>query len=539
MRSMTRILGLLTLTGAGAVVYAGCGTAYEDIYVPLTNPALADAGTDGNNLVCTGDPSAQNVTDDCAVFAQADAPPGGDGTREKPFAKLTAAITLAESAGKRVYACASAPFSDAVTISAGIEVYGGFDCAKGWAWSEDARTALNGSADAVALTIAKSAGGAKVEGFMITAASPSDMKGGASSIAVAVADVAATLEDCDVTAADAADGADGATPSKMATPGAAAPSMMAMGAPTAACVLPAGVTGGAPGVTMCSDGMSAGGVGGTGGITGMDSGDGQPGDNGAPLPNPNPATYGVGGVGQTGPTNPTKTCQDGMHGLPGDAGGAGLGGSALGDSLSLEGITNSDLTDGKLGSRGQGGGGGGGSMSGTFCMVASMTVDGPGASAGGGGAGGCGGLGGGGGKAGGSSIAIVSLGLKLTLTEVALTVGHAGKGGQGVIGLGGGVSGAGATGGTPSGLAGSNAGCKGGDGGAGGSGGPGGGGRGGHAIGIAYMNAPATMPVLQMFTPGTPGGSGTGPMGAPATSDGALGNAGPCWNFATNAACGN
>jgi hypothetical protein len=46
-------------------------------------------------------------------------------------------------------------------ISAGIELYGGLDCTKGWTWSQDARTALNDPADAVALTIGKNAGGAK------------------------------------------------------------------------------------------------------------------------------------------------------------------------------------------------------------------------------------------------------------------------------------------------------------------------------------------------------------------------------------------
>src|SRR5271170_6876075 len=120
MRSMTRILGVFGLAGAGAAVHAGCGTAYEDIYLPLTNPSLADAGT---NPACAGAPSATNVTDTCGVFAQANAAAGGDGTRAKPFAKLADAITLAESAGKRVYACMSAPFTEAVMISAGIEVY--------------------------------------------------------------------------------------------------------------------------------------------------------------------------------------------------------------------------------------------------------------------------------------------------------------------------------------------------------------------------------------------------------------------------------
>ena len=480
-------------------------------------------GTGGAKPACSGDPTAKNVIDACGVFAQSDATgTTEDGTQAHPYKTLQKAL---DSAGtKRVYACASAPFVEAVTIAASVEMYGGFDCAKGWAWSQDKRSTLNGPANTVALTLAKGADGAKVEGFSITGASPSVMTSGGSSIAVAVDDVTATLERCDVKASDAADGSDGQKPPGAATQGAAA-LIGAMGA-TNACF--AAAVGGPPGMTTCDDGMTSGGVGGAGGVTGTNSGDGQNGADGQPAD----ATKGKGGTG----ADANNDCNDATKGKSGTAGSAGPGGSAPG-LLTLSGITSTDSTDGLPGTKAQGGGGGGGAKSGTFCMAGAMTVDGVGASGGGGGGGGCGGKGGGGGRAGGSSIAIVSLGTKLVLTDVALAVGKGGKGGGGVTGQIGGLPGVGANGGASSGTPPSKAGCKGGDGGTGGDGGPGGGGRGGHSIGVAYAKGPTTAPTVKTFMPGTPGNGGTAGTGAPVTSTGAKGAAAQCWDFGSNAAC--
>src|SRR5262249_9788122 len=126
------------LVGFVAILQTGCWSDYNDIYQPLTNLALADGG----NPECSGDPSAKNITDTCGVFVQADAPGATeDGTMEHPYKTLQKALSNLHNK-TRVYACASAPFAEAVTISAGVEVYGGFTCAKGWAWSQDARTQL-------------------------------------------------------------------------------------------------------------------------------------------------------------------------------------------------------------------------------------------------------------------------------------------------------------------------------------------------------------------------------------------------------------
>ncbi|MGK3997089.1 hypothetical protein [Sorangium sp. So ce1024] len=480
-------------------------------------------GTGGGipNPTCAADPTedASTVSDECAVFASATAEPGGDGTKAKPYASLGEAVAKAN--GKRVLVCTSGAFGESVTIGAGVEVIGGFDCAAGWTWSEQARSAIEGPAGAVALTMTEGASGAKVRSFAIRAASATEP--GGSSIGVAVADVEAELAQVDVTAGDAMDGANGETPMEAPQVGAAAVTMSA----SAACVRDEAVYGGDPGVTTCEDGETRGGAGGLGGITGTDDGNGQEGADGAPLPEQNPEGYGLGGAGQTG-----ANCRRGEDGAPGEPGRAGVAGSDT--LLTLAGVEGGDGGSGATGKRGQGGGGGGGAKAGLFCPAGPNTVAGPGASGGGGGAGGCGGKGGGGGKAGGSSIGIVSLGTKLVLTDVTVEVGTAGKGGNGAGGRGGAIGGSGATGGTPSTLGGS-AGCDGGRGGQGGTGGSGGGGRGGHAVGVAYAVTPSAAVALADFKAGTAGDGGSTATGGNVGDGGVSGD---CWDFTGNASCG-
>ncbi|WP_438034856.1 hypothetical protein [Sorangium sp. So ce204] len=489
----------------------------------LTCDHFASAGTGGSvpNPACEPDPTkdASTVTDECAVFASATAEAGGDGTKAKPYASLGEAVAKAN--GKRVLACASGAFAESVTIEARVEVIGGFDCEAEWPWSEETRSAIEGPAGAVALTMTGGASGATVRSFAIRAASATEP--GGSSIGVVVADVEAELAQVDVTAGDAIDGANGETPTEAPQGGAGAP----MTSASAACARDELVHGGDPGATACEDGETRGGAGGLGGITGTDDGNGQKGADGMPLPEPNPDASGLGGAGQA-----DANCRRGEDGLPGTGGDSGAGSSDT--QLMLAGIAGGDGGSGKRGTRGQGGGGGGGAKAGHFCQAGANTFDGPGASGGGGGAGGCGGKGGGGGKAGGSSLGIVSLGTKLVLKEVTVAVGTAGKGGNGAGGRGGAPGGSGATGGTASPLGGS-IGCRGGDGGQGGMGGPGAGGRGGHAVGIAYAAAPGAAVMLANFIEGTAGdGGGTAPGG----NAGDAGVSGECWDFMGNASCG-
>ncbi|WP_437897788.1 hypothetical protein [Sorangium sp. So ce124] len=519
----------LKLCSLGFVVCsAGCDTVWsnvaEDCEFTLTcehHRGLWD-GTGGSvpNPACEADPTkdASTVTDECAVFVSANAAEGGDGTKANPYASLGEAVANAK--GKRVLACASGAFAESVTIAAGIEVIGGFDCEADWAWSGEARSAIEGPAGAVALTMTEGASGATVRNFAVRAASATEL--GGSSIGVAVADIEAELAQVDVIAGDGMAGEDGTTPTEAPQAGASA-----LAVASEACTATNRVFGGDPGVTTCEDGETRGGVGGLGGITGTEAGNGLKGADGMPLPEPNPDASGIGGAGQA-----DANCRRGEDGLPGAGGEVG---EARSDTqLTLAGIVGGDGREGGTGKRGQGGGGGGGAKAGVFCEAGGgSTVDGVGASGGGGGAGGCGGKGGGGGKVGGSSIGIVSLGTKLVLTEVTVAVGNAGKGGNGAGGRGGALGGGGAMGGTPS-PRGGSAGCRGGDGGQGGMGGPGAGGRGGHAVGIAYA-APGAAVTLANFMGGTAGdGGGTAPGG----NAGEAGVNGECWDFAGNASCG-
>jgi hypothetical protein len=529
--------GILSTTAAcllivAPTVYAlGCSTEATDCERTLecaqflagaagsTSNSTTSTGSGGASPDCTGDPNTENVVEACGVFVQADA--GGsveDGTEAQPYKTLQKAID--NSGTKRVYACASAPYTESVTVADPVEIYGGFECAKAWTWTAAGRSALNGAAGAVALTLTKQADGTKVQGFAITSAAAT--KKSDSSVAVAVDAIVAALISCEVTAGDGMAGEDGAPPSGIATKGNDA--MPPDAATMNACISPGGLSGGAPGTLTCNDGVTAGGLGGKGGITGTMNGDGAPGVDGMPTD----SMKGKGGAGE----DALNDCADGIKGKSGVAGSAGDAGSLPG-ALSLSGIADVNVTDGKPGGRGNGGGGGGGAKSGLFCAAAS---DGNGASGGGGGAGGCGGKGGGGGKAGGSSIAIVSLGTNLKLIDVTLTTGKGGAGGKGVGGQSGGAVGLGAIGGAASGNAPSKAGCKGGDGGAGGAGGPGGGGRGGHSVGIAYASAPTTAPIVKGFMGDTEGPGGTAGPGN-ATGNGASGAKGACWDFGKNAAC--
>ncbi|WP_437481510.1 hypothetical protein WME75_37875 [Sorangium sp. So ce1014] len=525
-----RRMRALTATTALVIGASACDGLWfyihDDCDLTLTcehfRPTSSSSGTPD---ACEADPTedASTATDECAVFASANALRGGDGTKATPYASLAEAIVHAH--GKRVLACTSSAFAESVTIDADIEVIGGFDCAAGWTWSAEARSAIEAPADQIALTLTEAANGAKVRSLKVNAADAT-LPGG-SSIGVAVADIEAELSQVDVTAGGAMDGAKGEWPAE--APQAGAPA----GAMGNACGV---VLGGEPGTTTCEDGETTGGRGGRGGSPGIEECNGLRGEDGAPLPKENPDEYGLGGIGETD----AEECRDGEYGKRGDPGTAGAAGIAT--TLTLTGIAGGDGGTGTSGKRGQGGGGGGGAKAGPFCTVGEEVVVGVGASGGGGGAGGCGGKGGGGGKAGGSSVGILSLGTNLLLTDVSVAVGKAGKGGEGVLGQSGAAGVRRGAGGAGSGLAPSTYGCGGGAGGYGGWGGPGAGGRGGHAVGIAYAAAPSEAPAIQ-FTPGTAGDGGAAalgspPAGGPPESAGAPGASGVCWNFATGERCG-
>ncbi|WP_437760176.1 hypothetical protein [Sorangium sp. So ce1389] len=479
-------------------------------------------GTTQPDPTCEADPTQDpsTVTDRCAVFARASATAGGDGTKARPYASLAEAIEKAK--GKRVLACSSGAFDGSVTVSVAAEVIGGFDCDAGWTWSAEAQSTIEGDANEAALRLTKGGSGSKLRSLKIVAADAT--KAGGSSIGVAVDDIDAEFVHVDVIAGSGMDGARGETPTA-APDGENAPDDVSN-----ACV--GTVYGGLPGVTTCDDGETSGGVGGIGGTPEADGGNGQNGQDGTPLPAENPDGSGIGGAGQTVSQSNCARGEDGAIGALGSPGAPGIE-----TELTLAGPTGGNGTGGTNGLRGQGGGGGGGAKAGRFCAAGGGTyVDGVGASGGGGGAGGCGGRAGTGGKAGGSSIGIVSLGNKLALTDVTVTVGKAGNGGTGGDGGPGGLGGMGSNGGTRVQVSGSIQGCTGGLGGTGGDGGPGGGGRGGHAVGIAYAVTPSQVPALSVMG-GTAGVGGAVGREGPAESNGAPGVSGACWDFGANASC--
>ncbi|MGK3997000.1 hypothetical protein [Sorangium sp. So ce1024] len=454
--------------------------------------------------------------DGCGVFASASAASAGSGTSEEPYASLQEAIDNAE--GRTVCACAGKAFTEAVTLRAGIEVRGDYTCDAGWQPSPGTKSTIEGPPGRVALTLTEAAGGAKVRGFEVRAAEATEP--GGSSIAVAVADIAAELRQVKAVARDAMDGADGETPAGTAQAGADAP----VGDAANACV--DAPKGGNPGRTQCGEQETSGGAGGPGGMT--TSAAGTPGADGKPTWDA--MQNGKGGLVRDGIGKP---------GISGDSGSPGQSGGGGQDArLTLAGVLGGDGAAGAAGAPGQGGGGGGGSNALNFCpTTGGRSVIGTGASGGGGGAGGCGGAGGAGGKAGGSSIGIVSLGTALLLVEVDVEIGNAGDGGNGAVGQQGGAGGHGAAGGICTVHTGVNYAGAGGDGGPGGPGGPGGGGRGGYAIGIAYAGAPpdpvpSFIPVLH----GSPGAGGQDGFGSSAEA-GEPGGAAACWRFDTNRSC--
>ncbi|WP_437735033.1 hypothetical protein [Sorangium sp. So ce1335] len=452
--------------------------------------------------------------DPCGVFASASAVSPGSGTREAPYASLQDAIDNA--AGRMVCACAGKAFTEAVTLRAGIAVHGDYTCDGGWKPSPGTKSAIEGPPGQVALTLTEAARGAKVQGFEIKAAKATEP--GGSSIAVAVAAIAAELRQVKAVAGDAMPGANGETPTGRARAGTDAPA----GDAADACV--DAPKGGNPGKMTCDGVDTSGGEGGPGATVAL--GSGAPGADGKPMPEA--IQTGKGGLvdrglGQSGGS--------GIYGIAGDPGGGGADAR-----LTLAGVLGGDGAPGGNGAPGQGGGGGGGSDR-TLCLDPDGTREiRTGASGGGGGAGGCGGAGGGGGKAGGSSIAIASLGTALVLDDVSVEVGNGGDGGNGAAGQPGGPGGRGAAGGVYTNNPGVEYAGAGGNGGRGGLGGSGGGGRGGYAIGIAYATAPDPIPSLHSFSHGTAGSGGLGGRGS-MNNAGDPGSAAACWRFDTNERC--
>jgi hypothetical protein len=416
--------------------------------------STGSSGTGGSTPGC--DPASSNgpVADSCGVFVSSSkgSDTTGKGTKEVPYQSLGKA--LASAGGKAVYACGES-FTESVTVSTKVTLYGALVCSQDWSYDSTQKTKLAAAADAIPLTLASTAGGTALHDFAVAAADA--MKAGGSSIAV-LAQANVMLQNVDVMAGKGADGAAGAKQTAVTTP-ATADGKPGIDDPM--CNAP-GEFGGAGGANMCGSSTDTSGGSGGAGQAATSGGDGS---RGNPIMTPTNA-----GSGQT----MTMSCTPGGPGAAGSKGTAGTGARGIGE-VSASGYVSPAGTLAMPGGPGQGGGGGGGARQ------CASTFAGP--SGGGGGAGGCGGAAGLPGQSGGSSIGILALGATPSLSNVSIATHDGGAGGVGGDGQLGGP------GGQPGKAPMMTAACDGGPGGQGGAGGPGGGGAGGHSIAIAVKGA--------------------------------------------------
>lgn len=490
---------------------AGCGSLPAECSERFTCPT-GGGGSSGGPSTSTGgggggdggpppgcEPSVEKdaVADTCGIFVSSslgDDAASDVGTKKVPYKTLAAAVAAAGKKKTRVYACAET-FTEPVTVAASTGIYGGLDCTKDWIYAGGAKSTLTAAADAVPLTLSKTASSVELSDFEVQAADA--VADGGSSIAVIADAVTASFTRCDLIAGNGVKGADGMLLGESPGPNKSTDPLIAGNNGADACSDPVKVSGGLPKEnTLCLLASNPiGGVGGDGFLNFGTNGGAAPANTQTALGGNGQITNGWGcnaGAGQA---------DNGANGEGGMDGAGATGDTSLGQ-LTLAGYVGVSGLSGDDGKPGQGGGGGGGARGKAGCL---------GASGGGGGTGGCGGLGGTGGKAGGASIALVSLGATLSFTTVSITLGIGGTGGDGGEGHSGKTGGNGGVGGVGSGTAVSA--CDGGKGGQGGVGGQGGGGRGGHVIGIAASGG--TTPALEGVTftqQGTPGLGGKGGM---------------------------
>ena len=195
------LAGTLTASGCIFVYYEDdCELAYDCPTAGTggmsSSSTSGTGGTGGTPASCIPSESKDPVADSCGVFVSSslglDGLEADRGTQAKPFKSISAALTKAGAA--RVYACAES-FTEAVTISAAVELYGGLDC-KSWKYVGAAKkTTLTAKAGDVPLELA---GDATIEDFAIAAADAT--VDGGSSIAVIATQVTASFARCDLAA---------------------------------------------------------------------------------------------------------------------------------------------------------------------------------------------------------------------------------------------------------------------------------------------------------------------------------------------------
>jgi len=433
------------------------------------------------------------IIHDCAwVFVSSSS--GSDdnsGRHDAPVSTLAKALALAQSMSGNVYACAEV-FTEPLTIPSGVKLWGGVDCAAGWAYAGgNKKTTIAPEAGSIPLRFTAGTRTAMVADVHAEAANAS-LTGTSSIAALVNAGAVVEILRSELVAGNGAIGAQGGAGGVLPAKEGAA------GAPGGAACSAGTVAGGEAAINTCRGVISVGGQGGYGSAI-----LGSPGANGGPEPVPNPAGAGLGGDGGVS----GSACDPGAPGAWGADGEHGKGAAGPG-RITEDGWEGEPGRDGVDGRPAQGGGGGGGSLAGAmFCGANSQG----GASGGSGGAGGCGGNAGKGGGYGGGSIGLLTLSGEVTIRATSIKTSRGGDGGAGGLGQHGGMGGPGGQGGA--GVALSPPGCHGGAGGKGGSGGHGGGGLGGPSIGVLHATGqqPTMAEVLIRTDAAGKGGLGGNP----------------------------
>ncbi|KYF89172.1 hypothetical protein BE20_02430 [Sorangium cellulosum] len=176
---------------------------------------------------CDPEIAKGGVDEGCGVFVSVNGANSAEGTKLEPLKSINKAVDLSVRNGtKRVYLCAGdEPFEEAVTVPAGVTVYGGLNCAANWEWNRARKTTLTAPQGEVPLTLRAAGGSVQVEDLHVKAQpvvidNPDDTeKYGKSSIAV-IADGGSGESDsgsvglarCTLEADEAAPGAPGESP---------------------------------------------------------------------------------------------------------------------------------------------------------------------------------------------------------------------------------------------------------------------------------------------------------------------------------------
>jgi len=461
--------GFVDLNGNGA---DGCEYACTATGSDLPDDAFVDANCDGID----GDASA-------AVFVS----PGGNdanpGTRALPMLTVSAALSLASTAGKSQVYVDQGLYLGTVQLVNGISLYGGYSSAGNWSRSAANVSEIRGTTPFLgalrgvigdSLTSTTTLDRLKITTSNATGA-------GVSTYALHCTSCPAiVVKNCTLAAGNAGAGSAGSagTAGENGTAG--------LGGANGSCDTSVSALGGGGGTSSC-------------GRTGGGGGAGRYG-----------ALNGVAGLSGVGPTNggsggafgdPGAAGQTGANGAAGGAGSDGPGGSSGSIVAGL--WVGSDGVAGVIGNPGNGGGGGGGG-GGQSCF---LCTKGTGNGGGGGGAGGCGGDPGTGGTAGGGSFGAFfrnTTGFTILNSNI-----QSGAGGAGGAGAAGGAGGSGGVGGAGASVCSPAEVGRGGNGGTGGNGGPSGA-SGGGAGGISWSVYRVTS--LGTITGGSltaaPGGNG-------------------------------